>query len=46
MHTRTFRTYTGTDVVGCEIAGATKNVMAIAAGIGDGLGLGDNTRRC
>ena len=44
VHTRTFRTYTGTDVVGCEIAGATKNVMAIAAGIGDGLGLGDNTR--
>jgi glycerol-3-phosphate dehydrogenase (NAD(P)+) len=44
VHSRTFRTYTGTDVVGCEIAGATKNVMAIAAGIGDGLGLGDNTR--
>jgi len=44
VHTRTFRTYRGTDVVGCEIAGATKNVMAIAAGIGDGLGLGDNTR--
>ena len=44
MHTRTFRAYMGTDVVGCEIAGATKNVMAIAAGIGDGLGLGDNTR--
>jgi glycerol-3-phosphate dehydrogenase (NAD(P)+) len=44
VHTRTFRTYTGTDVIGCEIAGATKNVMAIAAGIGDGLGLGDNTR--
>jgi glycerol-3-phosphate dehydrogenase (NAD(P)+) len=44
VHTRTFRAYTGTDVVGCEIAGATKNVMAIAAGIGDGLGLGDNTR--
>jgi glycerol-3-phosphate dehydrogenase (NAD(P)+) len=44
VHTRTFRTYMGTDVVGCEIAGATKNVMAIAAGIGDGLGLGDNTR--
>ena len=36
--------YRGTDVVGCEIAGATKNVMAIAAGISDGLGLGDNTR--
>jgi glycerol-3-phosphate dehydrogenase (NAD(P)+) len=44
VHTRSFRTYTGTDVVGCEIAGATKNVMAIAAGISDGLGLGDNTR--
>ena len=44
VHTRTFRTYMGTDVVGCEIAGASKNVMAIAAGIGDGLGLGDNTR--
>ena len=44
VHTPDFRAYTGTDVVGCEIAGATKNVMAIAAGIGDGLGLGDNTR--
>jgi glycerol-3-phosphate dehydrogenase (NAD(P)+) len=44
VHTRTFRTYMGTDVVGCEIAGATKNVMAIASGISDGLGLGDNTR--
>jgi glycerol-3-phosphate dehydrogenase (NAD(P)+) len=44
VHTRTFRTYRGTDVIGCEIAGATKNVMAIAAGICDGLGFGDNTR--
>jgi glycerol-3-phosphate dehydrogenase (NAD(P)+) len=44
VHTRTFRTYTGTDVIGCEVAGASKNVMAIAAGICDGLGLGDNTR--
>src|SRR6202050_4880949 len=44
VHTPPFRTYTGTDVIGCEIAGATKNVMAIAAGICDGLGLGDNTR--
>jgi glycerol-3-phosphate dehydrogenase (NAD(P)+) len=44
VHSKTFRAYMGTDVVGCEIAGATKNVMAIAAGIGDGLGLGDNTR--
>jgi glycerol-3-phosphate dehydrogenase (NAD(P)+) len=44
VHTRTFRVYMGTDVVGCEIAGATKNVMAIAAGISDGLGFGENTR--
>jgi glycerol-3-phosphate dehydrogenase (NAD(P)+) len=44
LHTRTFRVYIGTDVVGCEVAGATKNVMAIAAGICDGLGFGDNTR--
>jgi glycerol-3-phosphate dehydrogenase (NAD(P)+) len=44
VHTRTFRIYTSTDVVGCEIAGATKNVMAIAAGICDGLGFGENTR--
>jgi glycerol-3-phosphate dehydrogenase (NAD(P)+) len=44
VHTRTFRAYRGTDVVGCEIAGAAKNVMAIAAGVSDGLGLGENTR--
>jgi glycerol-3-phosphate dehydrogenase (NAD(P)+) len=44
VHSRTFRVYRGTDVVGCEVAGATKNVMAIAAGVSDGLGLGDNTR--
>jgi glycerol-3-phosphate dehydrogenase (NAD(P)+) len=44
VHTRTFRVYMGTDVIGCEIAGATKNVMAIAAGICDGLGFGENTR--
>ena len=44
LHTRTFRVYMGTDVVGCEVAGATKNVMAIAAGICDGLGFGENTR--
>jgi glycerol-3-phosphate dehydrogenase (NAD(P)+) len=44
LHCSTFRVYTGTDVVGCEIAGATKNVMAIAAGISDGLGFGENTR--
>ncbi len=39
-----FRVYTNPDVVGAEIAGATKNVMAIAAGMADGLGLGLNTR--
>lgn len=44
IHTRTFRVYMGTDVIGCEIAGASKNVMAIAAGICDGLGFGENTR--
>lgn len=40
----TFRVYTNNDVVGCEVAGAAKNVMAIASGIATGLGLGDNTR--
>ena len=39
-----FRIYTNTDVVGCELGGALKNVMAIAAGMGDGLGAGENTR--
>ncbi len=39
----TFRVYTNRDVVGCETAGALKNVMAIAAGMARGLGLGDNT---
>lgn len=40
----TFRVYTNDDVVGCELAGALKNVMAIASGMSDGLGFGDNTR--
>lgn len=44
LHGANFRVYTGTDVVGCEIAGASKNVMAIAVGISDGLGFGENTR--
>ncbi len=44
LHSSAFRVYTGTDVVGCEIAGSTKNVIAIAAGISDGLGFGENTR--
>ena len=39
-----FRVYTNTDVVGCELGGALKNVMAIAAGMGDGAGAGENTR--
>lgn len=42
--TETFRVYTNHDVVGCEVAGALKNVMAIAAGMGDGMGFGDNTK--
>lgn len=44
LHSSTLRVYSGTDVIGCEIAGATKNVIAIAVGISDGLGFGDNTR--
>lgn len=40
----TFRVYTNDDVVGCELGGAIKNVMAIAAGMSDGLGFGDNTK--
>lgn len=39
-----FRVYVNHDVVGCEMGGALKNVIAIAAGIGEGLGVGDNTR--
>lgn len=39
-----FRVYTNDDVTGCELAGALKNVMAIASGMSDGLGFGDNTR--
>ena len=39
-----FRVYTNPDVVGCELAGAMKNVLAIAAGIADGMGFGDNAK--
>jgi glycerol-3-phosphate dehydrogenase (NAD(P)+) len=42
--TTTFRVYRNDDVVGCEVAGALKNVMAIACGMADGLGFGDNTK--
>ena len=42
--TDVFRVYTNPDVVGCEVAGALKNVMAIASGMADGMGFGDNTR--
>jgi glycerol-3-phosphate dehydrogenase (NAD(P)+) len=42
--TDAFRVYTNPDVVGCEVGGALKNVIAIAAGIADGMGFGDNTR--
>jgi glycerol-3-phosphate dehydrogenase (NAD(P)+) len=42
--TGTFRVYTNPDVVGSEIAGAVKNVIAIAAGVASGLGYGSNTQ--
>jgi glycerol-3-phosphate dehydrogenase (NAD(P)+) len=44
LMTRSFRIYVSDDVTGVELAGALKNVYAIAAGISDGLGFGDNTK--
>lgn len=44
FNTTYLRVYTGTDVIGAELAGALKNCIAIAAGISDGLGYGDNTK--
>jgi glycerol-3-phosphate dehydrogenase (NAD(P)+) len=44
LHGGLFRTYTSSDVIGVEVGGAVKNVLAIAAGIADGLGFGANTR--
>lgn len=44
FHNQRFRTYTSNDIVGVQIGGASKNVLAIAAGIADGLGFGANTR--
>ncbi len=42
--TPALRVYTNTDLVGVEIAGSVKNVMALAAGMGDGMDLGDNAK--
>ena len=44
MTTDNFRAYPSTDLIGVEVGGATKNVLAIGAGISDGLGFGANTR--
>jgi glycerol-3-phosphate dehydrogenase (NAD(P)+) len=43
-HASYFRPYTNPDVIGCELGGAVKNVIAMAVGIAVGMGLGDNTR--
>lgn len=44
LHNKYFRAYTTTDIVGAQLGGATKNVLAIAAGMADGLGFGANAR--
>lgn len=44
LNTNHFRVYTNNDLIGVELGGALKNVMAIASGISDGLGLGNNAR--
>jgi glycerol-3-phosphate dehydrogenase (NAD(P)+) len=44
FHSGLFRVYTNTDLIGCELGGVLKNIIAIAVGMGDGLGAGDNTR--
>ena len=44
LNTNHFRVYTNNDLIGVELGGALKNVMAIASGISDGLGLGNNKR--
>ena len=43
-HSPYFRPYTNTDVIGCELGGAIKNVIGLAAGMADGMGFGDNTK--
>jgi glycerol-3-phosphate dehydrogenase (NAD(P)+) len=44
LHFGNFRTYTTDDIVGAELGGAVKNVLAVGTGIADGMGLGANTR--
>ena len=44
LHRPTFRVYSSSDPLGVELGGALKNVVAIAAGVGDGLGFGDNSK--
>ena len=44
MNDRYFRVYTSSDIIGCELGGAFKNIIALGAGIADGLGLGDNSK--
>jgi glycerol-3-phosphate dehydrogenase (NAD(P)+) len=44
LHASWFRAYTSSDMIGVQVGGASKNVLAIAAGIADGLGFGANTR--
>ena len=44
LHSDRFRAYTSTDMIGVQVGGAAKNVLAIATGIADGLGFGANTR--
>jgi glycerol-3-phosphate dehydrogenase (NAD(P)+) len=44
FHSRTFRVYTSTDLAGVELGGALKNVIAVGAGVCDGLGFGDNSK--
>ncbi|MDQ6796493.1 MAG: NAD(P)-dependent glycerol-3-phosphate dehydrogenase [Actinomycetota bacterium] len=44
LSTESFRVYTNDDLVGCEVGGSVKNVIAIASGISDGMGFGDNAR--